>query len=80
MKALYDLQLLHKVSWRDGTPHSDTFSASLAELLDGMLDPHPATRLTLEQVAASKWMQEAVPHKLQVCSVVGLSLTGCTAL
>jgi serine/threonine protein kinase len=66
MKALYDLQMLHKVTWREGTPSSETFSPSLAALLDGMLDPNPVTRLTLEQVRASDWMREPMPHKLQV--------------
>lgn len=71
MKALYDLQMLHKVTWREGTPHADTFSASLAALLDGMLDPNPVTRLSLEQVYASEWMHEPVPHKLQVRTAFG---------
>lgn len=69
MKALYDTAVTHKVSWRTATPKADTLSPQLAALLDGMLEPNPVKRFTMQQVAASEWLHMGVPPKLQVRSL-----------
>jgi len=66
MKALYDLAVGHRVSWRDATPKADTLSEPLAALLDSMLEPDPLKRATLQQVADSQWANLPMPRKLEV--------------
>lgn len=66
MKALYDLAVGHRVSWRDATPKAETLSEPLAALLDRMLEPDPLKRATLQQVAESQWANLPLPRKLEV--------------
>jgi hypothetical protein len=66
MKALYDTAVAHKVSWRAATPKADSLSPQLAALLDGMLEPNPVKRFSMQQVAASEWLHMGLPPKLQV--------------
>lgn len=70
MKALYDMQVGHRISWRDATPGAASLSAPLAALLDTMLQPDPAQRCSLEQVAASEWACLELPKKLEVSVVM----------
>lgn len=66
MKALYDTAVVHKVSWRTATSRANTLSPQLAAMLDGMLEPNPDKRYTLQQVAECEWLRLPLPPKLQV--------------
>jgi hypothetical protein len=66
MRRLYKAAVQQRVSWRDATPGADILSEPLLLLLDGMLQPRPELRATLQQVLASEWVNQPLPPKLQV--------------
>lgn len=65
MRRLYKAAVQQRVSWRDATPGADILSEPLLLLLDGMLQPRPELRATLQQVLASEWVNQPLPPKLQ---------------
>lgn len=48
------------VDWKHGCSCFEGFSDQESECLAGMLDPDPTTRLTVDQVLATPWMQATV--------------------
>lgn len=66
MRAIYQLESVAGATWRDATSSAAKLSPELAGLLDGMLEPDMAKRLSLEAVAASAWVNLPLPPKLAI--------------
>lgn len=55
-------------SWRaapSARPYLPKLSAPLADLLDGLLQPQPEQRLSLERACAHPWVAAALPPRMQ---------------
>ncbi|KAF8068177.1 CIPK28 [Scenedesmus sp. PABB004] len=66
MREQYRLEALQGVHWRDATSRAAKLSEPLAALLDTMLEPDVRKRASLQQVAASEWVNLPLPPNLQV--------------